>query len=311
MLERFGLVKYHMTPKEFTDRLEAISRDNGVLYGRLRALEAAKLQHVMDSSRYKGFDALVNAWKCFFLETVEQFNSFIRPQVKDQLPFSYALLLERLALYFSGLNAAEIVATQGYPLQAYTLLRNVFDSVVLCSAVAQGLTDFPKLEGVEDGKEFDPAIFQKLRRKEERKIRPMMTGEASGLSAETASQLAKWDVLFDHETHGGLLSRAFSADWLRGTQPLPVMPQFLEDRYAMYLNRYCEIAWMVHRLLPLIQPRGIPLGADWKSKWRTLDESFLETAKALTVQMGKPIGAAIVELVEMKFPFNADATFWA
>lgn len=44
-------------------------------------------------------------------------------------------------------------------------------------------------------------------------------------------------------------------------------------------------------------------------KWRVLDDSFEITVNSLTQQLGKKIGAAIVELVKTKFPFNEQSVF--
>ncbi len=191
------------------------------------------------------------------------------------------------------------------------VLRNLLDSALLTSAAAQGLTDFYRLEGLNPDLAFDPKGFRKARRKEEQRVRPLMTGRDSGLSEATLAALSKWDVLFDDETHGGPLTRAQSTDWLKGAAPLSVAPKFSEDKMAVFINRYCEISWMVHRLLPLAQPKDLTLPPTWGEKWRTLDECLALTADTLTSQLGKPIGAAIVELVQKKFPFDQNSTFWA
>ena len=44
-------------------------------------------------------------------------------------------------------------------------------------------------------------------------------------------------------------------------------------------------------------------------KWRIIDDSFEMTVNSLTAQFGKKIGAAIVELVKAKFPFNEQSAF--
>ena len=87
------------------------------------------------------------------------------------------------------------------------------------------------------------------------------------------------------------------------------MPQYSERAFAIFVNRYCEIAWMAHRLLPLMQPPDAPLSAPWKEKWRLLDDSFEYAVHSLKEELGKNIGAAMVELVKAKFPFNADTAF--
>jgi hypothetical protein len=77
----------------------------------------------------------------------------------------------------------------------------------------------------------------------------------------------------------------------------------------MFMNRYCEIAWMTHRLIPLVQPTAIPLDQQWKEKWQVIDASFGIVALSLTKENGKAIGAAIVEYVNAKFPFTANSAF--
>lgn len=66
---------------------------------------------------------------------------------------------------------------------------------------------------------------------------------------------------------------------------------------------------MTHRLIPNLQPPNAPLPNVWKEKWRVLDNSFQTVAKAITEEGGKPIGAAIIELVKAKFSFNENSEF--
>ncbi len=136
-----------------------------------------------------------------------------------------------------------------------------------------------------------------------------MTGSDSGLTQDTKDELLKWDALFDFEVHGARLSLAAAQGWMKGLEPLPVLPRFDEMQFAMFLNRYCEVGWMVHRLTPALQPPGVLLPEAWTDKWRILDDSFELTVNSLTAQMGKRIGGAIVELVKAKFPFNEQSAF--
>jgi hypothetical protein len=299
-----------MTPEEFVSRLEGISRDNGRLYGRLVDIARAEAFHDATARELKGFAALSAAFRCFFLESIELINTYVISKARAPVPGAYALFLERLAHYFRTLRASEIIATQGYPMHGYTLLRNLYDSAILTSAVAQGKTDFYKLAGLIDEK-FDNATFRKNRRKEENSVRLIMTGKDSGFSTNTLEVLAKWDVLFDDETHGASLTRSSTLEWLKGTEPLPILPKYNPDHFGMFMNRHCEIGWMVHRLLPLAQMGYAPLPSAWKEKWQTLDTSFFITSEALSKQLDKKIGDAIVELVKTKFPFSADSTFWS
>jgi hypothetical protein len=96
---------------------------------------------------------------------------------------------------------------------------------------------------------------------------------------------------------------------MKGTELQPALPRFDAVQFAMFVNRYFEVCWMAHRLIPALQPSGVPLSQTWMDKWGVLDAALEMTVQALTVQHGNKIGAAIVELVKTKFPFNAQSDF--
>ncbi|CAG9932497.1 hypothetical protein [Candidatus Nitrotoga arctica] len=298
-----------LSPEEFVKRLDAISKSDGVPYGRAHLLFDEEQKHQQAILQYKSYLALSDAFKCFFLETVELINTVCRPKVTAPLSEFYAIFVPRLAHSFQSLCGAERVAICGYPYHAYTLLRNTFDNLVLTSAALQKVTNFYSIEGVTPGMPLDIVAMKKLRKGTEFKVRRKMTGSESGLTQETRDELSKWDDLFDFEVHGARLSLAGAQGWMKGLEPLPVLPRFEEMQFAMFLNRYCEVSWMVHRLTPAIQPPGVPLPEAWMKKWRVLDDSFEITVHSLTQQLGKKIGAAIVELVKTKFPFNEQSAF--
>jgi hypothetical protein len=75
------------------------------------------------------------------------------------------------------------------------------------------------------------------------------------------------------------------------------------------MNRFCETGWMTHRLIPAVQPPGYPLPQEWRNKWRVIDEAFLAMVEAPTRQLGKSVGASMVEFVETKFPFCESSVF--
>jgi nucleotidyltransferase/DNA polymerase involved in DNA repair len=161
----------------------------------------------------------------------------------------------------------------------------------------------------EAGKKFNPKLAKKLRKDTEFKVRKKMSGVLSGLSQNTINELAIWDHMFDNEVHGAHLSLAHNLSWLTGDEPLAILPTFSVRSFAMFMNRYCEIAWMTHRLLPMIQLPEASFGSLWKNKWRIVDESFECMVNSLTEQLGKKIGAVIVEFVQQKFPFNEESIF--
>lgn len=295
--------------KEMMERLEAISVYEDVPFGRVHLIFDAEESYGNDVLKYKGYLALSDAFKCHFLETVEAVNADIRPMVKNPLPESYALFVPRIVSNFSGLCAAERVAIKGYPYQGYTLLRNVFDSIVLTSGALQNLASFYDVMGVVPGEEFDPKASKQLRKITEYEVRRLMSGSKSGLSNDTIDELKLWDDLFDFETHNAMLSATHAVGWMKGAASLPVIPKFDEGAFALFMNRYCEISWMLHRLVPMQQPDGIHLSDSWGEKWVVIDESFEQMVHSLTEQLGKKIGRAVVEFVTAKFPFSAKSSF--
>ncbi|HEX9642182.1 MAG TPA: hypothetical protein VGB13_12830 [Candidatus Krumholzibacteria bacterium] len=138
-----------------------------------------------------------------------------------------------------------------------------------------------------------------------------MTRQNSGLTPATIEQLAQWDRQFDAEVHDARLSRARFIGWGTGRELLPVGPRFQSDdhQFPNYMNRFLEVAWMTHRLLPLLQTHEVRFSSDWQQTWRDLDDVFREFVLALTRNLGKNIGAAVVELVDRKFPFDVQAFF--
>ena len=298
-----------MTPEDFVTRLEQLSEEGGIPFARLRLLAEAETEFKREMGQYKGYLALSNASKCFFLDTVERFNHEIRPAVPTLLASDHAIFFEKIVHTFQSLCAAEVAALNGYPLQGYTILRNVSDNCVLASGALQGLTDFERLEGILPGTAVDPKTVKNNRKKEEQLVRCQMDGKNSGLSTATLDLLRTLDELYDAETHGARLSLSQSTGWLKGKEPLAVVPKFLEFKASIFINRYLEVAWMAHRLLPLVQPPGLRLALEWAAKWETIDESFGIAVMSVTKQLGKPIGGAVCEFVRVKFPFTSKSEF--
>ena len=121
-----------LSTKEFMDRLESISRYNNEPYARCHLLlEEEHAYGVAVASQMSGYLALSDAFKSFYLETVERLNTECRPKVTKRLSEFYPLFLARLNNNFETLVASERVALHGYPHQAFTLHRNNFDNAVL------------------------------------------------------------------------------------------------------------------------------------------------------------------------------------
>ena len=183
------------TVSEFMAALETLFEEDGRAYARAYPLFDAEKEHARAILRFKGHLALSDAAKCLFSETAEAFNTHVRPSADRPLSEYFSFLVPRLVRNFVTLCGAERVAIRGYPFQGYTLLRNVFDSILHTSAALQMVVDFYGLEGIERGKPFDKQKAKKLRKQTEVEANLRMTGIESGLTAGTISELKVWDDL--------------------------------------------------------------------------------------------------------------------
>jgi hypothetical protein len=262
--------------------------------------------------RFRGFMSISEAFLVLHFEVPSLVNRFILQRLgsdgRGASP-SYGVGLMRHAIDCRTLRAARLLFLQGYPFEGVALLRPVFDAALVRSAIVQGLTTVEAAEGVADisaGRPIDPDAVRRARIKEEKRIDRLMVGEESGLQPRTQEELAKWEGLLHAEIHGARLSLAMGLDFLKGKTALTFGPTRGDDQAAMLLNRWCEVAWMIHRLMPTLQLVGYPFPEDWRNKWRVLDESFVPIVQSLSTQLGKPIGDAMVDFVHAKFPFGVD-----
>lgn len=297
-----------LAPGEFEKRLDGISQYGGMPYGRVHVLFDCEDEHANKCIQFKGYLALSDAFKSFGIESFNLLND-AKSKIKKPLSEFYPIFLPQLVHAFQTMCGAERAALKGYPLHAYTLLRNNFDNVVLTSGGLQKIADLYSIQGLEPRKQFDPKSFAKLRRTTESLVRDVMTGANSGLPQDVIDELKTWDTLFDWETHGARLSLVRAMEWMKGNGELPYLPSFRKDDFVMFMNRYCEVGWMVHRLFPAMQPLDAPFPQEWKDKWRIIDESFALAVQSLSQELGKKIGDVMAVFVKAKFPFSAETVF--
>lgn len=285
-------------------KLEALSLHNGRDYDRVFSLFEAESKYKGECIKNQGFFIISDSFKCFFLESIELFNLKYIPNITAPLSVNYVLFSSRIVSAFKLLCGAERIAIHGYPNQACTFLRSVFDNLVLVSAAAQGITTFENIDGIKKDANTDLKTSKKMRINTEYEIRKIMTGKKSGLSLKTIEHLDLIDNIFDLEIHSGGITRLEANPWIRGEKPLPILPLFQEREFIMFMNRYLEVIWMYHRLLPLFQPKGFRFGKKWNQKWQIIDNTLKITEESFPEQSGKEMGAAVVEFIALKFPFT-------
>ena len=73
-----------------------------------------------------------------------------------------------------------------------------------------------------------------------------------------------------------------------------------DDGFAMYMNRFTEIAWMILRSLPFLQTNRICFTDEWRHDWEVPDNSLRISVEGLG-SLGKKIAPAFVAMIEQKF----------
>lgn len=294
----------------FKRDLEWVLCEDGVPFARLGRYWEAESRFVHDFSIKQGGSLrLTRAAQSLFLESVVHCN-LASPSIPKETELTfYTRFVPKVLSCFHQLFSAELMATHGYPLQAFSQLRNIFDHLLLIAAVMHGLTDFFKLEGYKINRPYEMDVAKKLRLLEERKVREQLVGKKSGLSQQTLDDLKLWNDLFDREVHGSNFSLGGAMNWVQGNGSLAVHPSYTELPSTMYANRVVEIAWMAHRLLPLLQHSAMSFPEEWAEKWRLVDHWFAEFVRCLTAQQKIKFGAAIAELVQNKLPFSEHSRY--
>lgn len=289
--------------------LQNIADYNGVPFGRLARYWEAESQHIeVMRVRHDGSLMISRTFQCFFLETIELLNKSTDTIPQDG-PAFYTRFVAKLVHVFQQLCASELLAMHGYPFPAFAQLRNIFDHLVLISAAMQKLTDLFEIEGIEPDKAIDQKKSKQLRKKAESRVRESMTGKFSGLSEQTAANLIIWNDLFDFEVHGSKLSLGIVSNFVHGTGRLAVFPEYKALPSINYATRTCEITWMTHRLVPLLQHSTLRFPDEWRLKWDLLDEAIETAVRHFADQQEQKVSLAIVELVNSKFPFSARTAY--
>jgi hypothetical protein len=71
----------------------------------------------------------------------------------------------------------------------------------------------------------------------------------------------------------------------------------------MYMNRACEVAWLITRLFPYLQVEENAFGDKWRARHEILDDSFRHMQLGLS-ELGKKIGDAFIKFVDTNFAFK-------
>lgn len=277
--------------------------------------EKAYQSHIIET--YHGHRLVFDAFQEFLIETIRLATA--DSQQLKVTPNLRSLVVHQLFVNFRSWRATDRTFLSGYPLDGFSLLRDLKDRAIFGASVVLGESNWPALRGFdhlygqspEQVKErFDRSEVRRRSWAEESRVKKLMIGSGSGLDPHTVSQLAFWEELFHMEVHGSRLTSAFEAT-VTGSDSLSmsIAPTPNPDSIAMYLNRSEEVAWMHLRLLPYLQKEQSSFGPDWARKWELIDAALRSSIQNLADQ-GKELFASIVRLVDIRFPFSPGETWY-
>lgn len=306
-----------MNVSECIDRLEKTFSEKGVTGNSLLGvIEAEKDYKPFIIKTFHGYLVLTDSFLSFFFDTLKLAEAQFRTRAARIITNHYPFVLWIFSTVFRKFRAAENLLLCGYSLSGYGLLRDLKDQAIILGAIGNNITTYPKISGVQQNEEEIKTDLAKLhdikkgRKFEENKVFNQMIRSQSGLSNDCRKELELWENLFHVEVHGSRLSVAYEFEnWIKGKNNLPIIPKPTLDKNSMYINRSNEIGWMLLRTLPVLQLSAGAFGLDWSKKWNVLDESFRVSVNRLA-QAGKKIGSAIICLIDSKFSFQPEETYY-
>lgn len=290
---------------------EAFSQD-GIIGPQLAAIHEEEEAYEQFAARsFAGHRVLNQSFLAFFHETLQRADSS-----RDVLDGTwYVPLLVYYANIFSRFRAAEVIFLHGYPLDAFSLLRDLKDRAIYLAAVISKKTSLRRVLGIpEGGVDASQDYWQVAERLAKRRKSTQLAawhsiaGKGSGLPQNVQEDLRRWTRMFNDEVHGSWHMFTFESEIWNEGGPLPLGPHKALASMVLYLNRFSEVGWCAHRALPFLQPPGDGFEASWRKKWELLDEYFRAFLQSL-VDQEKEMIPSIIRLVDEKFAFGVSLRY--
>jgi hypothetical protein len=310
-------IEYFMGWEELQHRLtDAFTMYGVVGYRICHVIEYEKAYGAFIERTYKGHSILSLSFQEFYTDTIEAALSVCNQEDGKPTPPRY---LESVLWHlgnFRNIRAVDILFHNGYPMDGLARLRHLKESAIFLDAMLSGLTTYSRIKGwdgvVTPGKKLiakDMELIRKNRMQEEKRILGLMLRKSSGLADTDIAKLEKWENYFHEEVHGAFLTQVLEhGPAIRGEDTISVAPKPHECSCFMFMNRFCEVAWMLHRTLPIMQLSTHRFGSEWADKWKLIDDNFFVLEKSIA-EMGKSIGDIFIRFMEMKFPFDSETCF--
>ncbi len=303
--------------EDLQNRLADAFTTDGIVGNRLlQVIEAEKTYCAFIERTLKGHSILSHCFQEFCTDTLGAAASVWKAKEPTSTPPSYSGVFPWHLANFRSIRPVDILFHSRYPMDGFARLRYLKEEALYLGALLSGLTSYSKIKGwdgvVKPGKVPTPEEMDQVsrnRKKEEKRVLCLMIREKSGLAPEQLMQLHRWETFFNLEVHGARLTQALEhGPALRGEDTLSLAPKRRQASCAMFMNRFSEVAWMLHRTLPILQLSTRRFDAAWGRKWQLLDDNFLSMVQSLA-DLGKPFGNVFVAFVSQKFPFEPEVCF--
>jgi hypothetical protein len=300
-----------MNIKEWQSRLENEFLRFGPIGAELIAITKYEDLHKEKTmNNFHGFRALIHSFYELYIQSLLNIRDNDMPNKIPKTYIHYYPIFLTFVITFKNLRASEILFQTGYPLDAFSLLRDLAERALFLGAIINKYTSFRLLFGADainekianDFKIYSNVIS--LRKKEEKKAINKMF---KGIDESNLRELSILKKLLNEEVHSSRLSMLFSIyDY---SQKNYLGPHFDIRTCALYMNRVIEICWMLLRALPFLQPKPGYFNVTWTKKWKLLDESFEFMINSFLKEDQK-VALAIKELINKKFSFNPSLSYF-
>lgn len=279
---------------------EAFRGPSGVIGERLLKVHAAE-QRVEASAiaELKGFVTIGDALFDFALHSLDILSQPVRVYHLLRNPLFVACV--------SRLRASYKLFWMGYYFDAVALLRGIFENVVHLTADANGwveLSAWIDTEGIDlDGTQREITRAMHRRRQRFSQVADGHVFKAqSGLSPEDQSELSNMlDLMHSHVHRTEMHLVHLIADVRATGHPASPLPSWSLHKGSHYANVVLAVGWMLTRLLSFAIPVS-QRSESWQFRRNTLDESL----GWWFASWDKPLGGAVLRLVEAKFSFEGE-----
>jgi len=272
---------------------------NGERILMLDNIEKSVLSEII--SNFKGFLIIMDAFLDFLMETFKITIVNKKVEWNKNGPLYFCIQL----ISFWRLRASYIIFGKGYYVEAVSLLRGIYENVLLVTSLKQGIIDIEEVFGklkIEESKDLSREKIEKIIRDNinatNSKIKEYFFGQKSNISPDSKKLLKSFERSLHNSVHKSKVNFFhYYGDWASGKKGLPIFPHYNETLASMYVNMCIWTSWMLLKILPFFLTNKESFGVKWHNKFKVLDESFREMIENFPKSMGK----AVIELVDKKF----------